>query len=80
MNSKNAMICEHDMNCQCVYELEAELKELKSNFASFSEWCQLPKSSRDAKEHELTDIVSKVPAKDIIRMQWLGVIARFGDK
>lgn len=49
MKSKNAMIRELDANCKCVYELEAELKELKSNFASLGERCQLTESTRYAR-------------------------------
>lgn len=37
MNAKSAMMHEHDANQQCVYELEVELKELKSNFALLGE-------------------------------------------
>lgn len=62
MNAKNAMMRERDANHRYVYELETELKELKSNFASLGEQCQLAMSSCDARERELTDTASKVPS------------------
>ncbi|KAI5657140.1 hypothetical protein M9H77_25933 [Catharanthus roseus] len=65
INAKNAMMREHDMNPQRVYELETELKELESNFASLGEWCQLAESFHDAKERELANIVSKVPLLEV---------------
>lgn len=56
------MILERDGNHQCAYELEVELKELKSNFASLGERCQLVELSRDALEHKLANIAGKVPS------------------
>lgn len=50
-----------DAKCQRVYELEVELKELKSNFATLDEQCYVAESARDAKEWELADLASKVP-------------------
>lgn len=56
MNSKNVMMQQRDTTHQHVYELVAELKELKSNYASSGEWCQLAKSACNAKECELADV------------------------
>lgn len=62
INSKNTMMLQRDPNQQRVYELEAELKELKLNFASLGERCQLAESARDAKERELADVAGNVPS------------------
>lgn len=61
MNAKNAMMHEHDLNRHRAYELEAEFKEVKSNFEMLGEKCQLAESSCDTKEQELANIASKVP-------------------
>lgn len=62
MNSKNVIMRECNVNCQCVYELEPELEELKSYFALLGEQCQLAESSHSSKKRELADIAGKVPA------------------
>lgn len=62
MRAKNAMIHELDSNQKRVYELEAELNELKLNSASLGERCQLAESDHYVKDRELTDIAGKVPS------------------
>lgn len=62
MNAKTAMTHERNANRQRVHELEGELKELKSNFVSLAECCQLAESSHDVKEREFSDAADKVPS------------------
>lgn len=62
MNTKNEMMRDYDAKCRRVYELEAELKELKLNFRALGEWCQVAEPARDAKEQELADLTGKGPS------------------
>lgn len=60
MNAKNMIMRERNANRQRVYELESELKELKSKFASLGKQSQLAETPRDVKKHELATIARKV--------------------
>lgn len=59
MNIKNAMMQERDASQKHVYELQVELKGLKSDFVAFGDQFQLSESNCDAKECELVDIAER---------------------
>lgn len=64
--SKNEVMWDLNVQWQWAYELEAELKDLKSYFTALEERCQVAESSRTTKRHELSELMGKLSSVEVV--------------